>query len=183
MQFRFLLNNRLTNCTARSWEGPFEFFPWVREYVADATPTLLLAHMGAHVHSIAAFEDALASFMHSVALRNSSRLDRVIFRTATPGQANCDDYSRPFARPIDFELRQGGTANVSFHWDLHPLFNSIAAREIARAARGDLRDRIALLDIYQMTTMRPDGRRGGGDCLHFFCQACPTGGPTNCSCS
>ena len=87
VQFRFLLNNRLTNCTARSWEGPFEFFPWVREYVADATPTLLLAHMGAHVHSIAAFEDAMASFMHSVALRNSSRLDRVIFRTATPGQA------------------------------------------------------------------------------------------------
>ena len=173
VQFRFLLNNRLTNCTARSWEGPFEFFPWVREYVADATPTLLLAHMGAHVHSIAAYEDAMASFMHSVALRNSSRLDRVIFRTATPGQANCDDHSRPFARPIDFELREGGVANISFHWDLHPLFNSIAARAIARAASGDLRDRIALLDIYQMTTMRPDGRRGGGDCLHFFLPGVP----------
>ena len=57
--------------------------------------------------------------------------------------------------------------------DLHPLFNSIAAREIARAARSDLRDRIALLDVYRMTTMRPDGRRGDGDCLHFFLPGVP----------
>ena len=72
VQFKFFLNNRLTNCTDRSWEGPFEFLPWVHEYVADARPTLLLAHMGAHVHSIAAYEEAMASFMRSVALRNSS---------------------------------------------------------------------------------------------------------------
>ena len=171
--FQFVLNNRLTNCTRSSWEGPFEFLPWVRDYVSDATPTLLLVHMGAHLRSVAAFEEAMASFMRSMTLRSSSSLDRVILRTATPGQVSCDDYSRPFAEPADFELRKGGISNISFHWDLHPLFNSIAAREIARAAGGGLRDRIALLDVYQMTTMRPDGRRGGEDCLHFFLPGVP----------
>ena len=171
--FTFLLNNRVTNCTKRFWEGPFEFFPWVSEYLAGDAPTLLLAHTGAHVRSVAVFNEVMDSFFHSVSLGNRS-LDRVVLRTATPGQDGCENYSRPFARPSAFELHPGGTANMSYRWDLHPTFNAIAAQHVTRAAAsGALAGRVALLDVYTMTTMRPDGRRSGGDCLHFFLPGVP----------
>ena len=122
------------------------------------------------------FEEAMASFLRTATrrMRNHTR-DRVLFRSATPGQVDCASYRRPFAKPTDFEPRPGGTANFSYMWHLHPAFNAIAARQVAAAvaADGSLGGRLGVLDVYTMTTMRPDGRHGGDDCLHFWLPGVP----------
>ena len=171
---RFVLNNRLSNCTASAYETGY--IAWAREYVNSDAPTLLLASMGSHVHSVSDFEESMSSFMRSVAGSNRTQ-DVVVFRTTTPGQVNCEQFQQPLGRVRDFQLQAGRSANLSYSWDLHPSFNSIAAAHVRRAARGYktlFTSRIGILDVYPMSVTRPDARRKPPeDCLHYTLPGVP----------
>jgi hypothetical protein len=170
----FILNDRLTtNSTAispcapepRLWT-PDICYPWLKEYQQGDEGTLLVAASANHFHSISHYAEALDGFLASVQ-RVRRPLDQLFFRLAVPGM--CGEFSAPIA-PEDVVLEAGGGTDgrPSYDWDLVPAFNEIARYKMRHAAAS-----ARVLDVYPMSILRPDARKGHGDCLHWWLPGVP----------
>merc|ERR1719335_919524 len=92
----------------------------------------------------------------------------VVYRLAAPGHADCEKHTQPFEDESQFVLQD--PPGKSYKWDMVPQFNSYVSSKFQELQKPNW----MLLDIYQMTILRPDGHVGTPywnlelhDCLHY----------------
>eukprot|EP00415_Alexandrium_ostenfeldii_P002479 UN2479 len=145
--------------------------PWWQAYINDERPTLLLANTGLHAHTLEYFAADFDEFTSRLAgASHLRRKDSVYFRLTLPGHEDCEKFTSPFRKVGEFSLE--GPTSKRYTWDLVPAFNDYV-KEAAAALADSQKLRLAVLDPYTMTILRPDGHMGDGDCLHYFLPGVP----------
>lgn len=73
----------------------------------------------------------------------------------SPGHPNCDNFSGPIQQPLkDF------SSVLGYHWHDMAHQNRIARSIVERFGA-------VYFDVEWLTSLRPDGHNGRGDCLHY----------------
>jgi len=135
--------------------------PWINEYTSNPVPTVLIANAGAHIDDIVRFRSLFYDFLNIVDSADRSD-DIVFFRTSVPGHRDCmKEGIQPFYYYHEYQARE----TKKWNWDMFYKHNNYVDRTLNdRAARGDARIPIELLDVYPMTVLRPDGHASSSDC-------------------
>ncbi|KAL7544756.1 hypothetical protein ACHAWF_008117 [Thalassiosira exigua] len=134
--------------------------PWVEQYNADPTPTLLIANTGMHQPDNKTYQRDFEAFVRTV--EGADRpADLIAWRTNHPGHYKCQNNSFPLSGPWEFEVAE------KYNWRLVGGYNDYAKRELRPRllASGG---RWMVLDVHPMTILRPDGHnKPPSDCLHY----------------
>lgn len=129
-------------------------YPWWDSYLQNADKTLLVANTGLHHHHPESFRTSFDSFFSRISQANTGP---VIFRLSVPGHPNCQKYTQPLQNENEFELSN------EFRWDLVPSFNTYARSKFQESQNPNFK----ILDVYNMSILRPDGHLHADDCLHY----------------
>jgi len=135
--------------------------PWVREYVSNPVPTLLVANTGAHIHDIERFRVTFDSFLETI--DKVGRPDDIVyFRTSVPGHRDCmKEGIAPFNNFREYQARE----TKKWNWNMFVMHNDYVDRTLNnRNALGNGRIHIRVLDVYPITVLRPDGHASSLDC-------------------
>ncbi len=139
----------------------------VYKYRKDLRDTdFLIVNTGAHYRSNFLLKNDLKIFLRT--LKEQNFKGKVIYRLTPPGHAHCKKHEKPYDNLEEFKRDNelGKLQNLSFHWQDFDEQNKMTTQffkseEAIRIWEG-VKD-IRLLDIVEMTKLRPDGHR---DCLH-----------------
>jgi hypothetical protein len=124
---------------------------------------LLVLNGGPHYHARKAFQAMLDGFLSTFRMRSPD--DLIWFRTTAPGHKDCfhipDGQSGRNAPPIsNYSTFQRLYEASRFGWNQFQYFNSYAEETLRNTS-------IRLLNIHNMTALRPDGHPSATDCLHY----------------
>jgi len=194
IRFRVVRNDQLSTGANRTC---VTCWPWIPDVVPGASTTdetttasvspdnadvptrsgrgnLLLLNLGAnHYSQLAKYDEYLQRAV--TVLRSLRGNHRIIFRTSYGGHAGCTSAA---TGPIYGSVPSPAHVNSRLHnWHLSPQLNSLVERAVhgerARRALMQPAERArtpqwGLLDVYQMTMLRPDGHLNPPeDCLHY----------------
>eukprot|EP00547_Thalassionema_nitzschioides_P000526 CAMPEP_0194207486 /NCGR_PEP_ID=MMETSP0156-20130528/6214_1 /TAXON_ID=33649 /ORGANISM="Thalassionema nitzschioides, Strain L26-B" /LENGTH=384 /DNA_ID=CAMNT_0038934259 /DNA_START=79 /DNA_END=1233 /DNA_ORIENTATION=- len=135
---------------------------------------LSIWNMGAHYHQDSHYqEDIVQLFSWMEEYHNKD--DLIFFRTTPSGHLNCEPRRPRRFNFSEYRVRPLKNYNefkpTSMHtWEKFDAYNTYTKQLLReRQNNSSLEDRpqIRLLDVVNMTLLRPDGHSGGGDCLHY----------------
>jgi hypothetical protein len=139
--------------------------PWVYEYLAKDVPTLIMTGVGAHFHSVEAFNasfDSWIDFLH----QNPRPNDIILYRTVHPGHVGTYNHTKPYGSFHEF------LQNVSyaFDWNLFIKYNQYTEEQTLLHRRNETWNgaQMDLYDVYWMTALRKDGHPSATDGLHYL---------------
>lgn len=135
------------------------FTPW--EGALTPETLLVILNRGAHYEPDELFLRGWEAALRIARQRAPNAL--VVARTTPPGAPNCNHYRKPVAKPP-----APVAYNSAFHWQDFPRQNDLLRKLVADSFSG-----VLLLDVVPLSMLRPDARRGGGDCLHFGSRSGP----------
>mmetsp|Transcript_20640 Transcript_20640/g.30334 ORF Transcript_20640/g.30334 Transcript_20640/m.30334 type:complete len:814 (+) Transcript_20640:44-2485(+) len=137
--------------------------PWLREYMSNPVPTVVVANAGAHIQDITRFRDAFDSFVETVDA-NGRPDDIFFFRTTVPGHRDCmKEGIAPYNNFREYQERE----TKKWNWNMLMKHNDYVDRTLNdRKARGSGRIQIEMLDVIPMTVLRPDGHASSKDCAN-----------------
>lgn len=139
---------------------------WIHDYFGSNERTVLIANIGAHCKKFSVYEENFNRFVSQMnrAVDNRNLKDLFFFRTTAPGHVGCKENSIPFQNMAEYEQSD---KKDPFHWSSFPKYNNYARKEFERIEKEE-KKRWHVLDIYQMTVLRPDRhKRPPQDCLHY----------------
>ena len=138
------------------------------QYVARAS--IIVLNSGAHVIPAAKYNAVIQNTTEW--LRKNADGKQIIFRTTPPGHAGCNFFDEPTTSLPSEQTLVDRLIEKQFGWDKVHAHNVLAAKHFKSLKNA------FVLDVENMTTLRPDGHRGDfGDCLVCLCYA-----PTRCVC-
>lgn len=135
--------------------------PWAHEYLEDERPTLLLLMGGAHIHTVRDYEAVIDDVFAWLSATGRPK-DVRLAATLVPGHADC----AKAVEPLRMATSPTSPANLSYGWELFPSYNA-HLRAVAHKAS------MAVLDVASIGSLRPDGHKGAGDCLHYWLPGVP----------
>lgn len=151
----YVRNDHLTPVRARSWDPGRN----VLLHPMDATlvawrPSIVVLNRGAHYTPNRTYRAGLvAALAHVARLAPGAR---VILRSTPTGHPNCLSYTAPLRAPL-----APSALAKRHHWTDFPRQNGIM-RAVAREQG------VPFVDYAMPTALRPDGHKGGSDCLHYI---------------
>ena len=136
------------------------FTPW--EGALTPETLLVILNRGAHYEPDGSFLRGWKAALQIARQRAPNAL--IVARTTPPGISNCNHYRKPVAQPP----APVAYYNTAYHWHDFPRQNDLLRKLVADSFPG-----VLLLDVVPLSMLRPDARRGGGDCLHFGSRSGP----------
>lgn len=159
-------------------------YPWAKAYQEDASRTIMIFNVGAHLHEFERYTAAIDRFVD--VFDGMNRLnDLVLFRTLVPGHWNC---SRPGLTPFqnfaaykkDAEEHPNLKEQI-YTWGKFSSYNDYAIRKLDNrrfesTSTGTTKALMEVVDVFPMTVLRPDGHCSDefrppsyldSDCLHY----------------
>ncbi|KAK4049282.1 hypothetical protein OIV83_004219 [Microbotryomycetes sp. JL201] len=104
----------------------------------------------------------------------------LIYRTTSMAHPGCDNAILPTSEPLPFvdhpDHPTGSQTGDDWHWSTFGSMNQIWIDEIDKLApRGQLENgnRVAVLDVAELTSKRPDAHASSKDCLHWALPSVP----------
>jgi len=147
--------------------------PWIDKYFSSRKRTLFVGNIGAHIMQFSQFRsefDAFVELMNHTIPAN----DMIFFRTTVPGHGKCNAFHAPFNNMTEFFENQ---QYDKYGWDKFTSYNDHVKQRIYNlqqleqnnftSGRSSSGRKWFVLDVFPMTVLRPDGHRGGHDCLHY----------------
>jgi hypothetical protein len=159
-------------------------YPWAKAYQEDASRTILIFNVGAHLHEFETYTAAIDRFV-DVFDGMYRPNDLVLFRTLVPGHWNC---SRPGLTPFqDFAAykkdaeEHPNLKEQIYTWSKFSSYNDYAIRKLDNrrfesTSTGTTKALMEVVDVFPMTVLRPDGHCSDefrppsyldSDCLHY----------------
>jgi hypothetical protein len=121
-----------------------------------------MVNTGVHHHNLTDYRKVVDDFFERISVIKGAT---VVFRESVPGHENCMSYTQPLGSKTDFVL------SSLYQWNLVPDFNAYVQEKV-KAKRLDGVN-VMILDVFEMSILRPDGHRSPKDCLHYFLPGTP----------